>query len=44
MAVHAWLYTYSDKIYVGGNCDDKSAVWQIIDGVVVLHMTKWMNM
>ena len=29
--------------YVGDNCDDKSAVWQIIDGVIVIHMTKWMN-
>lgn len=35
----------SDKVYVGGNSDDKGSYWELEDGrLLTLHLTKWRRM
>jgi hypothetical protein len=31
------------RAYIGGNCDGRTSTWYVIDGVVVIHLVKWLR-
>jgi hypothetical protein len=35
--------TLQARAYVGGNCDDRTSTWYIADGVLVIHLSKWLR-